>query len=180
MLDINNPTTGTSFIDIETGTILTVCLYLFILRLFSPRITSIFYQKLFYTCLSIEIFHMARNYTPNNSSKPHFNQRRQWANPCSLISNIDGATDHYRLKSQWERKQVYLHCFTIALLLIYTIIFQLNGLKPYILMVVSTIHMLIFINLTLSSLLSKEQLFYSIFNVLQKKTKSSSHYNTPC
>ena len=44
MLDINNPTTGTSFIDIETGTILTVCLYLFILRLFSPRITSIFYQ----------------------------------------------------------------------------------------------------------------------------------------
>ena len=32
-------------------------------------------------------------------SRPNFTQRRQWVNPCSLILNIEGATDHYRLKS---------------------------------------------------------------------------------
>ena len=43
---------------------------------------------------------MLYNNTPHMyaSSRPNFTQRKQWANSCSLILNIEGATDHYRLR----------------------------------------------------------------------------------
>ena len=47
-------------------------------------------------------------------NKPIFTQRRQWANPRhSLILNIEGNTDHHRLKSWSEWKQKYLPYLTI-------------------------------------------------------------------
>ena len=41
-------------------------------------------------------------------SRPNFTQRRQWANPRSLILNIEGATDHYRLSISEILEKLYV------------------------------------------------------------------------
>ena len=38
----------------------------------------------------------------------------QYVDPRSLILNIEGATDHYRLKSQSESKQECLPCIAVT------------------------------------------------------------------
>ena len=75
----------------------------------------------------------------------------------SLFFDIDywRSYKRYRLTSQSEWKQEYLHCITLASLIFYEIIFQLNSLQLQILAVILIIHMFVFINQTLVILLLK-------------------------
>ena len=80
------------------------------------------------------------------------------SNPHALIFNIEGATDHSCLISH---SGATYKIFTVTFLIFNRIIFRFHGFQPHHPPFISTMHILLFINCSLSTLLLKSTVPWS-------------------
>ena len=96
----------------------------------------------------------------NQPRTVHITPIRQWANPRALILNIQGTIDHSCLENRSGAKY---KIFTVTFLIFIIIIFHLDGFQLYDPAVISTIHVVLFMNCSPSTLLLKSTIVVFTF-----------------